>query len=623
VGVERAITRALAPVAADRFASADTFARALAAEPGATAAPRSRRLPAGAALLALGFLFGLGVLFAWRRSHAGAAAAGAPLMAVLPFENLGVPDDEYFADGITDEVRGKLSSLGGLRVIAGGSSKQYKGTTKPLAQIGRELGASYLLVASVRWTKAGDGSRRVRVSPELVHVADGTPTTRWQQPFDAPLTDVFQVQADIAGRVAQSLGVELGDSARRRLGGQPTANLAAYDAFLRGEEVSRGMAANDPVTLRSAASHYQRAAALDPDYAPAWARLSLVHSMIYGNGVPTADGAETARRSGERALALAPGSAVGRKALGLYYRIVAHDFARAATEYDAGLRLAPDDADLLSASAANEQNLGRWDSALVHLQRASALDPRSPVIARRLGYTLRYLRRYPESMAAVDRGLAFAPNDLNLLEQRAMVHLAQGDLASARASIRSAPREVDPTALVTYLALYYDLYWVLDDAQQQLLLRMRPDQFDDDRGAWGIVLAQTLLLRGDTSRARVYADSARIAFEAQVRESPQDPQRHVLLGLALAILGRKADAIREGERGVALQSVAKDAIDGPYFQHQLVRVYMLVDEPGRALDRLEPLLALPYDLSHGWLRIDPNFGPLRGDPRFERLAPGS
>jgi tetratricopeptide (TPR) repeat protein len=204
-----------------------------------------------------------------------------------------------------------------------------------------------------------------------------------------------------------------------------------------------------------------------------------------------------------------------------------------------------------------------------------------------------------------------------------MVALAQGDVAGARAVLRSAPKEVDPTALVAFMATYNDLMWVLDADQQRLLLRLTPSAFDDDRAQWASARFETYALWGDSARVRVYADSGRLAFEQQLRAAPQDGQRHTYLGLTLAYLGDKAAAIREGRRGLELLPISRDATTGPYLQHDLARIYILVGEPEKALDLLEPLLRMPYYLSPGWLKIDPNFAPLRGNPRFERLVNGS
>jgi tetratricopeptide (TPR) repeat protein len=222
----------------------------------------------------------------------------------------------------------------------------------------------------------------------------------------------------------------------------------------------------------------------------------------------------------------------------------------------------------------------------------------------------------------LDRGLVLAPTNLSTIEMKAQVALAQGDLAGARAVVRAALPTVDPAALLVFFGNYWDLYWVLDDAQQQQLLTLPPSAFDDDRGAWGIVRAQTYWLRKDAAKARVYADSAQLAMAEQLRATPGDGQRHVLRGLALAYLGRKAEAIAEGERGLALLPISRDGFSGAYNQHQLARIYLLMGEPEKALDRLEPLLKIPYYLSPGWLKIDPTFAPLRGNPRFERLIAG-
>jgi tetratricopeptide (TPR) repeat protein len=162
--------------------------------------------------------------------------------------------------------------------------------------------------------------------------------------------------------------------------------------------------------------------------------------------------------------------------------------------------------------------------------------------------------------------------------------------------------------------------WVLDSAHQALLLRSPPAAFDDDRGSWGLALAETYALRGDQARARLYADSARRGAEEELRRAPNDPGVPTLLGVALGYLGRRAAAIREGERGVAIN--ARDRLSLPYSEHQLARIYLLVSDPEKALDQLELLLKTPSYLSPAWLRIDPTFASLRGNPRFERLVNG-
>src|SRR3989441_9688203 len=273
--VDAMIAKAMAVSPADRYGSAAELARALGpgsgemrtvVAPGVSAMRRFVRQRPLFAMLAIGFLLGLGVLFAWGRTRFGAEgspAARLTMLAVLPFENLGPSDEDYFADGITDQVRGKLASLPGLGVIASSSSNQYRRTTKPPKQIGAELGVQYLVVGKVRWEKQVGGASRVQVSPELVSVENGT--TKWEQPFDALLSDVFEVQGRIAEQVAQALDVKLGTGLKATLEQRPTQNLAAYDAFLRGEAAS---ATDD---LRRAISYYEQAVALDSTFVQAWA----------------------------------------------------------------------------------------------------------------------------------------------------------------------------------------------------------------------------------------------------------------------------------------------------------------------------------------------------------------
>jgi DNA-binding SARP family transcriptional activator/TolB-like protein len=579
---------------------------------------RRFRVPAGAAIAALVVL---AVLVLWRLPRQAAGDHGRPRLAVLPFENLGDSADAYFADGVTDELRGKLAAVPGLEVVASLSSNDYRGRTRKLPDIARELGVDYLLIGKIRWQRGPTGSSRVRVSPELIRLASSSPpTTSWQQPFDAALTDVFAVQADIATKVTDALGVVLRDSTRRELALEPTESLAAYDEYLKGEAAAQAMKA-DQAGLRRAISFYQRAVALDSGFVQAWVQLSRARSSLYSNGVPDPVLGEQARDAAERARALEPENPQVYFALGdLYGSVHPLDHERSVAAYQRGVALAPDDADLLSALASAEPSLGRWDSAAARLTRAARLDPRSPTVARRLATVNVFLRHTDVADTAADRAMALAPTSPAIVLIKVMAAVQRGDGDAARAIVRSAADRIDPTTLYSFFASYQDLYWLLDDTAQRQVLAAPPGAFDDDRGVWGLVRAELYQVRGDRRRMLVYADSARIALEAQSRAAPEDGQRRLLLGLALAYLGKKADAIREGLQGQALLPITQDAYFGPYAQLLLVRIYALSGEPDKAIDQLEPLLRVPFYLSPGWLRLDPAFDPLRGHPRFVTLS---
>jgi serine/threonine-protein kinase len=558
----------------------------------------------------------------WRSGAASARTssrdARARRIAVLPFENLGDSADAYFAAGMTDAVRGKLTGLSNMEVIARASSVQYRGTSKSPAEIARELGARYLLTGTVRWAKAS-GTSRVQVSPELVEIsADGAAASRWQQPFDAEMADVFHVQGEIAGKVAEAMRVAISGADHERLSELPTSNPAAYDAFLKAEAIVVA-AGGDPAGLRRAISEYQRAVTLDTAFSDAWAQLSNATSLLYTNAQPTSELARQARTTADRALQLSPTGARGHRALGNYFRLVEIDGQRALAEMEKARAAAPADADVIAGVGSVLMATGRFEDAVRELRAAQRLDPRSPAPGRSLSRALFWLHRYDEAREVTDHVLALSPSTAASIEARAMVELGAGNLDEARRVTQAASAAANADAVAAYFARFWDVGWALDEAGQQRALSLGADAFDNDRANMAIVRAQLYGWRGDSARVRVWADTAEREFAAQVRDTPDDAQRRAFHGLALAYLGRHVEAIAEGERGLELLPVERDAFGGPYQMHLLARIYLLVGEREKALDLIERLLKIPYFLSPGWLRIDPTFAPLKGTPRFEKL----
>jgi len=203
-----------------------------------------------------------------------------------------------------------------------------------------------------------------------------------------------------------------------------------------------------------------------------------------------------------------------------------------------------------------------------------------------------------------------------------MTSLATGDLEGAKEFVRTATRGIDPAAVAAFFGNFYDLGWVLDREGRERLLRLAPANFGNDRGTWGLALALQHNLDGDRAKARERAEDAVEAYRRQLAGAPENAAIHSSLGLALALSGdaHRTEAIAEGLRATVLAPLGKDLSTGPYCQHALARIYILTNEPEKALDRLEPLLEAPYYLTKAWMRIDPNFTPLRGNPRFQKLV---
>jgi len=624
-GVDRAVTRALAKMPADRFPSASDFARALQpdAAPTILASRRSerarRRLPLAALTLGLGFAIGLGVLFAWRRSH-DMGETSPKRLAVLPFENLGDSADGYFADGVTEAVRGKLTTLPGLRVIASYSSNQYRRTTKPPRQIGQELGVDYLLVGTVRWVKGPGGTSRIQVSPELVEVESAA--DKWQQPFDAALTDVFQVQADVATQVAQALGVALSSTARAALATRPTQNLAAYDSLLRGDQLVITEGRWEVEAFGKAAAAYQAAVRLDSTFGLAWARLSWAETAIFNLGPDTHhdddSAAAIAKQAADRALALAPELAQTYYAMASVRRFIYGDADGAVAPLRRARALAPHDTDVLTQLAVQvADNLGRLDEAVALCAEAARLDPRSPLVARRYVYVLDLFHRYRAADSIGSAALKTAPDNLALLHFVTGARLQEGDVPGARAVLHDALAHVPARRLVTWPDFRVFL-WLMDDSLRALALSLPPEAFDEVRAVGLMRIAEINWDQGRYGPARASAAMALPLLEQRLQQRPADTGRMQELMTAYAYLGKCAEArqLRERVRAAGGEDSTSVELVSDRFD-----IALRCGDNARAVALADTLIRRG-GVTPTWLRVHPAFAPLRGRSDFERLVAG-
>jgi TolB-like protein/tRNA A-37 threonylcarbamoyl transferase component Bud32 len=627
--VEEALQRALALKPTDRFATIADFGAALGGGQFTTTDP-SAAAPAGPGRRRRRVLWAAGVAAAlaataFLYSRIAAPAGGAELasaggvtrptrLAVLPFENLGDSADEYFADGIADEVRGKLAVVSGLEVIARSSSSRYGGEDRSPQDIARDLDVQYLLTGTVRWEKRPGEASRVRVSPELVDARSGT--TRWQRSFDAALTDVFEIQGQIAGDVADALNVALAPPARRGLAARPTQSLEAYTLYLHGRDLRSGEVAPD--ALRGALAAFRRAVEIDPGFAAAWAELAAGHVDALRLGGMRADDAEQARIAVERAEALAPESPDTRKARGRYAHVVRGGPAAALAEYRAALRSAPNRSDLLDAAAEAEVDLAMWSEAVVDLEQAARVDPQSPDVIGDLGVAYMRLRRFGDARAMLERARALRPGSMSLAHNRARLAAMEGDIGGIRQVFRTMEQIVGRRRFVAYVALREDLVWALDDEGRRTLLTLTPADLDGSVADLAVAKAQVHWLRGERALARVWGDSAAAAFTTLLAQYGQQLHRNQLVamrGLGLAYAGRHEEAVAEALRAEAEQPKDQNS-QTSYVRYAVARIHVLAGKPDAAIDRLEALVAEPGLRSAGLFRIDPNFDPIRNHPRF-------
>ncbi|HKG94824.1 MAG TPA: hypothetical protein VKA84_23115, partial [Gemmatimonadaceae bacterium] len=526
--------------------------------------------------------------------------------------------------------------LPGLRVIGRMSASQYKGTTKSPQAIARELGATHLLTGTVRWERTPGGGR-VRVSPQLMRAADQASV--WNEPYEGPLDDVFRMQANVAERVAAALDVAL-----RGVTTPPTQSLDAYDAYLRG--LANAAQRYSPPALAAAVRAFERAVALDPNFAAAHARLALA---FIDSRLLSADTAfiAKARASAERAVALDSTLADALFARAAVLRAEG-DFDRAYRAVLAAARAAPSDPRVLYLLGELEEIQGHPDRAIATALRAMVLEPRSPYPPGYLASLYDRVHRHEEAIQVRERVFALSSEDplgLGYLTQAGSYLLWRADTAGARrvlerggpAVIRLLVRLPDgPAGRGIWRAVLPAAVLRADDtlsfdafsggrAVGMATVFQRPEMFY-------VMKLRHFVMMGRPDRARPYADSIVALLEPRrwepdVRMLVGLFSRRAILAEAYAHLGRNADAAEETDRYLAEARQAREGGEEGGYTRALVNAAYIDVVAGRhdlAVARLEEALRGPSGaaISRALLRADPSWAPLRGHPGFARLLAG-
>jgi TolB-like protein/Tfp pilus assembly protein PilF len=558
-----------------------------------------------------------------------AADVGLPIseksIAVLPFENRSEDKaNAYFADGIQDEIRTRLSKIADLKVISRTSTQHYKSAPENLPEIATQLGVANILEGSVQ--KSGDV---VRVNVRLIKAANDSHL--WADTFDRKLTDIFSVETDVAKAIADHLRAKLTGREEQVIAAKPTDNPEAYDAYLRGLTDTL-KTQNTPGNYLNAQKYLKEAVRLDPKFALSWALLSYVDARGYRtlNLQPTAALREEAQQAAETALTLQPNLGEALLAKGYYHTAILKDHDTALRYYEQARQFLPNSSRIPESLAYVARKRSQWDRSEIYFNEAERLDPRNVNLITQHAVNYLMLRRYPEALRKFDQVLDITPDDIDTFVEKAAIAQAEGDLP--RASMLLAPLQPaagDPTALETqaYQA-------ILERRPAQIISRLKeilakPDPslgfYNGELRFW---LGWAQEVAGDHAAAQESWRQARTELESFLKEQPENWILINDLALINMGLGEKAAALTLVERAMAANPIEKDAADGPQTIEILARVAARMGEPDRAIAALQKILSIPGDgalavnapLTPALLRLDPMFDPLRNDPRFQKLV---
>ena len=543
-------------------------------------------------------------------------------IAVLPFENRSEDKaNAYFADGIQDEILTRLSKIADLKVISRTSTQQYQSRPANLREIAKQLGVTNFLEGSVQ--KVGE---RVRINVQLIRA--GANDHLWAEIYDRNLADIFAVQSEVATAIASTLQLKLTGHERTAVAQKPTDNLAAYDAYLRGLDLSSrpSQALEDQI---KAADQFEKAVRLDPRFAQAWAALSQVDSYLYilRQVAGGSQRAERARSAAETATRLDPSSPETLLANAYYRYLVQRDYQSARVLFEKIHEQVPSNSQALVALARVARRQNRWKDSLRLFEEAAKLNPRDISLLTDRAKTFTMLRQPAAAHEMIDRALAINPDDFELLVVKARLFQWESNLPAAKSVLDKLASKPQTDHVVRVQVDHLVLNRSYEEAETLLLgtLAKSGSRTDLEQAYFRAFLGRVQSLAGKKEKAQQTYLEAKSELEAVQREQPTSPWVAGLVGSVEAGLGNKEAALREGERGVSLWPASEDPVYGPAAEENLAGIEALVDEPDRALALIERLVTTPYGdypLNQAGLRLDPTWDRLRSHPRFKAIVEG-
>jgi TolB-like protein/Flp pilus assembly protein TadD len=560
------------------------------------------------------------VYFLFLNKSAESVVNEKKMIAILPFENLGPSENEYFADGLTEEITSKLSGISGLGVIARQSAIQYKKTTKSIQQIGKELGVSYILQGTVRWENVA-GDEHVRVTPQLIDVKEGTQV--WSQASEKILSSSFKLQSEISESVVQALDIKLELSEKQTLTTDITTNAEAYNYYLRG--ITYYQKSFNESDYRIAEEILQKAIELDPNFSRAYAALSYVNSSIYWEYFDhTESRVQKAKYNAEKSLEIEPGLIEGHIALGWYHYLCELDYENAITEFQYVLKFQPNNTDALAGIGLVNRRQGNFRKAFDYLKKALDINPRDQLSISNIATTLILLREYKESEQYVQMMMNLAPDWRESYTTKSWLYLLwSGEIETAREVLKQADQQnvQVETGWDIFVPIFIEMAAADYEKALALIKNMKTDACDYQFFyiPKDILLAEIYGLSNNRKLELAYYDSARVLLELKLKEFPNDARMHSSLGITYAGLGEKDKAIKEGKRGVELLPISKEAWNGYYREVDLAKIYTMVGEYDQAIDKIDYLLSIPGELSVSFIKIDPVWKPLLSIPRFQKV----